>query len=134
MIRVQFCASLLLPKIMPNLTTDIRNVDGLPRNSSVLQTHWTPNSRRGTTQAEKYRFSPPSARRQMFAFQHLSSHFGALTCTIALRTGRGCAWDIQTHTQSLYGTKKESKTQVRERPLKLIAEVAYIKVAPVSGL
>ncbi|GFS33260.1 hypothetical protein TNIN_390781 [Trichonephila inaurata madagascariensis] len=53
---------------------------------------------------KKYRF-PPSAR-QMFAFQHFSSPFGALTCTLRLRTGRGCAWDIQTHTQSLYGTQK----------------------------
>ncbi|GFY64150.1 hypothetical protein TNIN_16931 [Trichonephila inaurata madagascariensis] len=33
-------------------------LDGLPRNSSVLQTpHWTPTSR-GTTQVEKYRFTP----------------------------------------------------------------------------
>ncbi|GFY57632.1 hypothetical protein TNIN_242231 [Trichonephila inaurata madagascariensis] len=103
-------------------------LDGLPRNSSVLQTLIGPSTSRGTTQVEKYRFLPPS-NRQMVVFQHSSSHFDALTCTLRLRTrsrmcmvvfqhssshfdasfnlhteagrGRGCAWDIKTHTQSL---------------------------------
>ncbi|GFY40935.1 hypothetical protein TNIN_372751 [Trichonephila inaurata madagascariensis] len=83
-------------------------LDGLPRNSSVLQTpHWTPYSA-GTTQVEKYRFSPLSARHQMFAFQHLSSHFGALTCTQASDGPRMCVGHSDTHSIPLR-TKKECK-------------------------
>ncbi|GFY46313.1 hypothetical protein TNIN_414341 [Trichonephila inaurata madagascariensis] len=51
---------------------------------------------------------------------------------LRLRTGSRIAWDIQTHTNPL--RNKEKCKPCRERPLgKLIAEVAYIKVAPVSG-
>ncbi|GFY40938.1 hypothetical protein TNIN_372781 [Trichonephila inaurata madagascariensis] len=64
----------------------------------------------------------------MFALQHLSSHFGALTCTIRLRRGRGCVWTFR-HTHSTFTEQRKSVNPVRERPLKLIAEVAYIKAA-----
>ncbi|GFY40863.1 hypothetical protein TNIN_121751 [Trichonephila inaurata madagascariensis] len=56
-----------------------------------------PSFRGGTTQVEKYRFTPPS-NRQMVAFQHFSSPFDALTCTIWLRTGsRMCVGHSDTH-------------------------------------
>ncbi|GFY64142.1 hypothetical protein TNIN_16851 [Trichonephila inaurata madagascariensis] len=63
-----------------NLTTDIRNVGRASAQQPVLQTpHWTPHFLRGTT-SRKVSLLPPSAR-QIFAFQHFSSHFGALTRT-----------------------------------------------------
>ncbi|GFY42773.1 hypothetical protein TNIN_91881 [Trichonephila inaurata madagascariensis] len=81
-------------------------LDGLPRNSLSFRLSLDPNFAGNVTQVEKYRFLPPSARQILFAFQHLSSHFGAFNLHTRLRTGRGCAWDIQTHTQSLYGTER----------------------------
>ncbi|GFY39210.1 hypothetical protein TNIN_422721 [Trichonephila inaurata madagascariensis] len=70
-------------------------LDGLPRNSSVLQTPIGPPNFAG----ERYSstFLPPS-NRQMVAFQHFSSHFDALTCTLRLRTGsRMCVGHSDTH-------------------------------------
>ncbi|GFS43179.1 hypothetical protein TNIN_263481, partial [Trichonephila inaurata madagascariensis] len=88
-----------------NLTTAIR-VGRLPRNSSVLQTLIGPLlPARGTTQVEKYRL--PLLLVRCSAFQHLSSHFGALTCTQRFDGPRMCGHS-DTH-QSLYGTKKGCK-------------------------
>ncbi|GFY57637.1 hypothetical protein TNIN_242281 [Trichonephila inaurata madagascariensis] len=87
---------------------------------------------RGNDTSRKVSFLPPSAR-QIFAFQHFSSViFGALTCSqLRLRRGRGCAWTFR-HTLNPFTGHRKGVSPVRERPLKLIAEVAYIKVAPVS--
>ncbi|GFY64144.1 hypothetical protein TNIN_16871 [Trichonephila inaurata madagascariensis] len=107
-------------------------LDGLPRNSSILQTpSLDPPLRGETTGRQKSIVLPPSAR-SCIRFQHFSSHFGVLTCTLEASDEVEDVRDIQTHAQSLYGTQK-GVSPVRERPLKLIAEVAYIKVAPVSG-
>ncbi|GFY71528.1 hypothetical protein TNIN_93151 [Trichonephila inaurata madagascariensis] len=69
-------------------------------------------------------FTPPS-NRQMVGFQHFSSPFDALTCTLRLPDGgRGCAWDIRTHSIPLRDTEG---CKPCHKPLKSIPEVAYIK-------
>ncbi|GFY42770.1 hypothetical protein TNIN_91851 [Trichonephila inaurata madagascariensis] len=78
-------------------------LDGLPRNSPSFRPLIDPLILAGTTQVESNGFTPSA--RQISAFQHLSSHFGALTCTQGADGSRMCV-DIQTHTQLLYGTKK----------------------------
>ncbi|GFY40864.1 hypothetical protein TNIN_121761 [Trichonephila inaurata madagascariensis] len=58
--------------------------------------HWTPHFA-GNDTSRKVSFFPPS-NRQMVAFQHFSSPFDALTCTIRLRTGsRMCVGHSDTH-------------------------------------
>ncbi|GFY53173.1 hypothetical protein TNIN_249481 [Trichonephila inaurata madagascariensis] len=66
---------------------------------------------RGTTQVEKYRFYPPSAR-QIFAFQHFGSHFGALTYTLRLRTRvSGCVGHSDTRSIPLRDTEGRKPCQ-----------------------
>ncbi|GFY71529.1 hypothetical protein TNIN_93161 [Trichonephila inaurata madagascariensis] len=55
-------------------------LDGLPRNSSVLQTLLDPDFA-GNDKWKSIVFPPPS-NRQMVVFQHFSSPFDALTCTL----------------------------------------------------
>ncbi|GFY42774.1 hypothetical protein TNIN_91891 [Trichonephila inaurata madagascariensis] len=86
-------------------------LDGLPRNSSVLQTpHWTPHSLAGKLDTRKYRLFTPSARSSDIRFPSSTLEL-ALWCfnphTRQARTGVEDAWDIQTHTQ-LYGTTKKA--------------------------
>ncbi|GFY40861.1 hypothetical protein TNIN_121731 [Trichonephila inaurata madagascariensis] len=72
------------------------NVGRLPRNSSVLQTPlWDPHFAGNDTE-KKYRFYPLLIVRG--SLSNTLARLDALTCTIWLRRGRGCAWDIQTHT------------------------------------
>ncbi|GFY53160.1 hypothetical protein TNIN_249351 [Trichonephila inaurata madagascariensis] len=88
-----------------NLTTDIRKCwTGFRATTPSFQTpHWTLISR-GTTQVKKS-IVLPSAR-QIFAFQHFSSHFGALTCTGAGDEVEGCAWGRHTLSVPLRDTEK----------------------------
>ncbi|GFY74089.1 hypothetical protein TNIN_134731 [Trichonephila inaurata madagascariensis] len=75
-------------------------LDGLPRNRYVLQTPHRPPSA-GNDTSRKVSFLPPSAR-QMFAFQHFSSPFGAsLTCTLRPGRGRGMWCGTFRHTHSI---------------------------------
>ncbi|GFY37886.1 hypothetical protein TNIN_342351 [Trichonephila inaurata madagascariensis] len=69
--------------------------------------HRTPTSR-GTT-SRKVSFYPFC--RQMVAFQHFSSPFGALTRTTKASDGvEDVRGHLQTHTQSLYGHRKGCKS------------------------
>ncbi|GFY66652.1 hypothetical protein TNIN_317431 [Trichonephila inaurata madagascariensis] len=81
----------------------------------VLQTpHWDPYSPAGNDTSRKYRFLPPS-NRQMVAFQHFSSHFDALTCTLTLRTGsRMCVGHSDTHT-SIPTERRKGKCEPCQR-------------------
>ncbi|GFY71526.1 hypothetical protein TNIN_93131 [Trichonephila inaurata madagascariensis] len=106
-------------------------LDGLPRNSSVLQPpHWTPNFA-GNDTSGKVSFLPLQ-NRQMVVFQHFSSPFDALTCTQGFGRGRGGRGTFR-HTLHPFTGHRKGVSPVTERPLKSIPEVAYKKVAPVSG-
>ncbi|GFY40943.1 hypothetical protein TNIN_372831 [Trichonephila inaurata madagascariensis] len=90
-------------------------LEGLPRNSSVLQTLiGPPTPRRGTTQVEKYRFSPPSARRCRFPTLEL-----ALWCFNLhkrLRTGRGGRGTFRHTLNPFLRNKKKSEKPCQRRP------------------
>ncbi|GFY42771.1 hypothetical protein TNIN_91861 [Trichonephila inaurata madagascariensis] len=94
-------------------------LDGFRANVPVLQTPSLDPHFAGNDTSRKVSVLPPSARLSDTAFQHLSSHFGALTRTQGFDGGRGCAWDIQTHTNS-FTEQRKGVSPVRERPLKLI--------------
>ncbi|GFY73517.1 hypothetical protein TNIN_210741 [Trichonephila inaurata madagascariensis] len=84
-------------------------------NSSVHQTpHRTPNFA-GNDTSRKVSFLPPS-NRQMVVFQHFSSPFDALTCTLRLRTrSRMCVGHSDTHSiplQTQKGRKPLSEASV----------------------
>ncbi|GFS59751.1 hypothetical protein TNIN_466721 [Trichonephila inaurata madagascariensis] len=93
MIRGCFALSISC-KYVFNLTTDIRKCWTGSANSSVLQTPLTPISRGNDTSS----IVLPPSNRQMVVFQHSSSHFDALTCTLRLRTrSRMCVGHSDTH-------------------------------------
>ncbi|GFY64145.1 hypothetical protein TNIN_16881 [Trichonephila inaurata madagascariensis] len=78
---------------------------GFRATAPVLQTLIDPLLSQGTTQVEKYRFYPPSAR-QILLSNTFSSHFGALTCTLRLRTRSRDVRDIQTRSIPLRDTER----------------------------
>ncbi|GFY40942.1 hypothetical protein TNIN_372821 [Trichonephila inaurata madagascariensis] len=88
---------------------------GFRARSSVLQTPYIgPPTSAGNDTSRKV--SPPPFCSSMFAFQHLSSHFGALTPhNICFRTGSRMCVDIQTHINPFTEQRKECKPCQRVR-------------------
>ncbi|GFY50019.1 hypothetical protein TNIN_147761 [Trichonephila inaurata madagascariensis] len=82
--------------------------------------HWTPH------------FAGNDTSRKMVVFQHSSSHFDANLHTEASDEVEDVRGTLR-HTLNPFTEQRKGVSPVRERPSKLIAEVAYIKVAPVSG-
>ncbi|GFS59748.1 hypothetical protein TNIN_466701 [Trichonephila inaurata madagascariensis] len=102
-------------------------LDGLPRNSPSFRPLIDPHFA-GNTQVESIVFTP--SNRQRVVFQHSSSHFDALTCTLRLGTRSRMSWTLR-HTLNLYGTKKGCARQRASVEVKLRWR---IKVAPVSAV
>ncbi|GFY64149.1 hypothetical protein TNIN_16921 [Trichonephila inaurata madagascariensis] len=107
-------------------------LDGLPRNSPRPSDPSLTPYFAGNDTSRKVSFLPPFCSSDISLSNTLARTLVLLTCTLRFRRGRGCAWDIR-HTLNPFTGHRKGVSPVRERPLKLIAEVAYIKVAPVSG-
>ncbi|GFY40933.1 hypothetical protein TNIN_372731 [Trichonephila inaurata madagascariensis] len=104
-------------------------LDGLPRNSpSFRPSYWTPSNSQGTTQVEKYRFSPLLLVRCSLSTLEL-----ALWCfnlhNKASTGPRMCVGHSDTHSIPFTEQRKSVNPCQRERPLKQFAGVC-IKVAP----
>ncbi|GFS43185.1 hypothetical protein TNIN_263611 [Trichonephila inaurata madagascariensis] len=84
----------------------------------------------GNDTSRKVSFLPPLLLFRC-SLQHLEL---ALWCfNLHTKASTGSMRGHSGHTLNPFTEQRKGVNPVRERPLKLIAEVAYIKVAPVSG-
>ncbi|GFY71523.1 hypothetical protein TNIN_93101 [Trichonephila inaurata madagascariensis] len=87
---------------------------------------------RGAHYRGKVSFYPLLIVRWSFS-KHFSSPLDALTCNTKASDGVEDVRGTFRHTLHPFTGHRKGVSPVTERPLKSIPEVAYIKVAPVSG-
>ncbi|GFY71525.1 hypothetical protein TNIN_93121 [Trichonephila inaurata madagascariensis] len=110
---IRGCFASLVPKIMSSQPDHGHQemLTGFPRNKAPsFRPSLDPRIRGETTQVKSIVFYPPSLIvRWRFPNTFSLPSFDALTCTLRLRTGRGCAGHSDTHSILLYGTHRKGK-------------------------